>query len=130
MTSTQTVVHTDGVAAVLPNLVVRDITEEVATALAAVEPQNGIAFLRGEPGTIIRVQERENGFFCDVEELMSRVVGADQGDRMRHLAFLFGAATEQVPFMDRKLCLGTWQRVMLFDLEGQHRSEWTLSVVG
>lgn len=130
MTSIETVVHTDGVAAELPTLVVRDITEEVCAAVAAVEPENGIAFLRGEPGTIVRVQERENGFFCDVEELMARFVGVDASDRARHLAMLLGPGTEQVPFLGRKLCLGTWQRVMLFDLEGRHRSEWTLSVVG
>lgn len=130
MTSIESPAHTDTVAATLPTLVVRDITDEVAAALAAVEPVNGIAFLRGVAGTIVRVQEREAGFFCDVEELMQRFVGVDAADRVRHLAFLLGPGTEQVPFMERKLCLGQWQRVMLFDLEGQHRSEWTLSVVG
>ncbi len=130
MTSIETHGHAETLAAVLPTLQVRDITGDVAAALAAVEPQSGIAFLRGEPGTLIRVQERESGFFCDVEELMSRFVPTEQGDRLRYLSMLLGPGTEQVPFNDRKLCLGQWQRVMLFDLEGQSRSDWSLSVVG
>ena len=130
MTSIDVSTHTDTVAAALPTLHVRDITEEVARAIAEADVAGGIAFLTGEPGTIIRIQERENGFFCDVEELLARFVPAGTADRTRHLSFLLGPGTEQVPFLDRKLCLGTWQRVMLFDLEGQGRADWTLRLVG
>lgn len=122
--------HTETIAAVLPTLVVRDITDDVAAALAAGSVQSGLAFLTGEQGTLIRVQERESGFFCDIEELLARFVPTDATDRARYLAFLLGPGTEHVPFIDRKLCLGQWQRVMLFDLEGRGRSRWTLSAVG
>ena len=105
--------------------VCRDIIE-----LARGTVESGIAFLTGEPGTLIRVQEREAGFFCDVEELLARFVPQDSADRLKHLLFLLGPGTEQIPFSDRKLLLGQWQRVMLFDLEGQSRGDWTLSVVG
>lgn len=130
MTSIEIPAHTETIAATLPTLHVRDITQEVAAALAAGHADSGIAFLRGEPGTLIRVQERESGFFCDVEELMGRFVSTDRADRVRYLTFLLGPGTEQIPFTDRKLCLGQWQRVMLFDLEGQSRSDWTMSTVG
>ena len=82
------------------------------------------------PGTLIRVQEREAGFFCDVEELLRRFVPQTAADRLKHLLFLLGPGTEQIPFVNRALCLGQWQRVMLFDLEGQSRGGWTLSAVG
>jgi thiamine phosphate synthase YjbQ (UPF0047 family) len=130
MTSIEVPSHTDAVAAILPTLHVRDISEDVQAALAATGIADGIAYLTGEPGTIVRVQEREAGFFCDVEELLTRFVATDRADRVRYLTFLLGPGTEQVPFSGGKLCLGQWQRVMLFDLEGQGRSDWTLSVVG
>lgn len=122
--------HSESIAAALPTLLVRDITEDVARALAQGEVDSGIAFLTGEPGTLIRVQEREAGFFCDIEELLGRFVSQNAADRLKHLLFLLGPGTEQIPFSDRKLCLGQWQRVMLFDLEGQSRGGWTLSAVG
>ena len=122
--------HSETIAAALPTLLVRDITDGVASELARGTVDSGIAFLTGEPGTLIRVQEREAGFFCDVEELLARFVPQDSADRLKHLLFLLGPGTEQIPFSDRKLCLGQWQRVMLFDLEGQSRGDWTLSVVG
>ena len=122
--------HSESIAAALPTLLVRDITEDVARALAQGEVDSGIAFLTGEPGTLIRVQEREAGFFCDIEELLGRFVPQNAANRLKHLLFLLGPGTEQIPFSDRKLCLGQWQRVMLFDLEGQSRGGWTLSAVG
>ena len=71
MTSIEVPSHTDAVAAILPTLHVRDISEDVQAALAATGIADGIAYLTGEPGTIVRVQEREAGFFCDVEELLT-----------------------------------------------------------
>jgi thiamine phosphate synthase YjbQ (UPF0047 family) len=127
MTSIET---PQSVAAALPSLLVLDITEEVARELAAAEVRNGIAYLIGAPGTVIRAQERETGLFCDVEELLGRFVPADAADRTRHLSLLLGSGAEQIPFVDGKLCLGQWQRIMLFDLEGRGRGEWTLSLVG
>jgi thiamine phosphate synthase YjbQ (UPF0047 family) len=35
-----------------------------------------------------------------------------------------------VPFTDRTLCLGRFQRIMLFSLDAEHRSEWSLTLLG
>jgi thiamine phosphate synthase YjbQ (UPF0047 family) len=43
---------------------------------------------------------------------------------------LLGSRTEQVPFSDGRLCLGQWQRVMLFSLENEHRTDWSLTLLG
>jgi thiamine phosphate synthase YjbQ (UPF0047 family) len=43
---------------------------------------------------------------------------------------LLGSRTEQVPFTDGRLCLGQWQRVMLFSLEDEHRTDWSLTLLG
>ena len=97
------------VACVLPSLVVLDITNEVAHEVTRADSPSGIAFLTAGDDGLIRVNERESGFFADVEELLERLVPLDVPGRERLLAFLLGARTEQVPFADGQLCLGTGQ---------------------
>jgi thiamine phosphate synthase YjbQ (UPF0047 family) len=43
---------------------------------------------------------------------------------------LLGSRTEQVPFWDGRLCLGQWQRVMLFSLDPEHVNDWSLTLLG
>ncbi len=119
------------IAAALPSLSVMDITNDVAREVAAADADSGIAYLHaaGEL-TLVRVQERETGFFEDLEQLLERVVPATNGSRERLLAFLLGPRSEQVPFVDRELCLGQWQRILLFSLDAQHRPEWTVTLLG
>ena len=119
------------IAAALPSLSVMDITNDVAREVAAAEVTDGIAFLHSDsPHTIIRVQERETGFFEDLEALLERVVPSSQSRREKLLAFLLGPRSEQIPVADGALCLGQWQRILLFSLDAQHRPEWTLTLLG
>jgi len=53
---------------------------------------------------IIRVQERETGFFEDLEVLLERVIPSSQRRREKLLAFLFGPRSEQIPVADGALC--------------------------
>ena len=76
------------------------------------------------------MQERETGFFEDLEGLLERVVPGDAPSRERLVHALLGSRTEQVPFTDGRLCLGQWQRVMLFSLEDEHRTDWSLTLLG
>jgi thiamine phosphate synthase YjbQ (UPF0047 family) len=119
------------IAAALPSLAVMDITNDVAREVGAHSVDAGIAFLHAEsPHTIIRVQERETGFFEDLEALLERVVPSSQSRREKLLAFLLGPRSEQIPVADGALCLGQWQRILLFSLDAQHRPEWTLTLLG
>jgi len=119
------------IAAALPSLSVMDITNDVAREVAAAGTGSGIAFLHAEGElTLVRVQERETGFFEDLEQLLERVVPATHGSRERLLAFLLGPRSEQVPFAGGELCLGQWQRILLFSLDAQHRPEWTVTLLG
>jgi thiamine phosphate synthase YjbQ (UPF0047 family) len=119
------------IAAALPSLSVMDITNDVSREVAAADVKDGIAFLHADsPHTIIRVQERETGFFEDLEVLLERVVPSSQSRREKLLAFLLGPRSEQVPVADGALCLGQWQRILLFSLDAQHRPEWTLTLLG
>ena len=74
--------------------------------------------------------EAIEGFFEDLESLLERVVPGKLRSRERLLAFLLGPRSEQVPFADGTLCLGQWQRILLFSLDAQHRSDWTLTLLG
>jgi thiamine phosphate synthase YjbQ (UPF0047 family) len=119
------------IAAALPSLSVMDITNDVSREVAESEVGSGIAYLHtASTLSLVRVQERETGFFEDLESLLERVVPGSQRSRERLLAFLLGPRSEQVPFCDGALCLGQWQRILLFSLDAQHRPDWTLTLVG
>jgi thiamine phosphate synthase YjbQ (UPF0047 family) len=119
------------VAAALPTLSVFDITNEVQRDVAVGHPDAGIAYITASvPRSLVRVSERESGFFCDIEALLERLVPRSCGDRERMLLALLGPRTEQVPFADSRLCLGQWQRVLLFCLDGDTRAEYRLTLLG
>src|SRR6476646_3495067 len=106
------------VAAALPTLSVFDITNEVQRDVAAGTPDHGIAYITaGVTTSLVRISERESGFFCDVEALLERFVPGSRADRERMLLALLGPRTEQVPFSGGRLCLGQWQRVLIFCLD-------------
>jgi thiamine phosphate synthase YjbQ (UPF0047 family) len=79
---------------------------------------------------IVRVNERESGFFEDLEDLLARLVPHEMDDRERLVRFLIGPRTEQIPFRDAQLCLGQWQRVLLLGFDGSTPGGWMLTAVG
>jgi thiamine phosphate synthase YjbQ (UPF0047 family) len=119
------------IAAALPTLSVMDITTDVAQNVARSGCREGIAYISATNAlSLVRVQERETGFFEDLECLLERVVPGDAPQRERLVHALLGSRTEQVPFTEGCLCLGQWQRVMLFSLDSEHRHDWSLTLVG
>jgi thiamine phosphate synthase YjbQ (UPF0047 family) len=119
------------IAAALPTLSVMDITNEIGQSLARSERREGLAYVSATQGlSLIRVQERETGFFEDLECLLERVVPGAAPSRERLVHALLGTRTEQIPFSDGRLCLGQWQRIMLFSLDTENRTDWSLTLVG
>jgi thiamine phosphate synthase YjbQ (UPF0047 family) len=119
------------IAAALPSLAVMDITNEVTRAVAQSSHTDGIAYVCATSSlSLVRVQERETGFFEDLECLLERVVPGETPARERLVHALLGSRTEQIPFSEGRLCLGQWQRVMLFSLHSELGSEWTLTLLG
>jgi thiamine phosphate synthase YjbQ (UPF0047 family) len=119
------------IAAALPTLSVMDITNDVSQAVADCGRSDGIAYVH--PLTelsIVRVQERETGFFEDLEVLLERIVPSGGRNRERMVAALLSPRSEQVPFTAGALCLGRFQRIMLFSLDAEHRSDWSLTLLG
>src|SRR5213079_2415389 len=117
------------IAAALPNLTVLDITNDVRREVASTGG-SGIAFVspNGDP-SVIRVQERETGFFSDLEGLLERLVPLEAGERERLVSLLLGPRTEQIPFTDGSLCLGQWQRILLVGFDSHCSDEWMLTIV-
>jgi thiamine phosphate synthase YjbQ (UPF0047 family) len=119
------------IAAALPTLSVMDITNDVSKSVARSGCRDGIAYVSATSDlSLVRVQERETGFFEDLECLLERVVPADMPARERLVAALLGTRTEQIPVSDGGLCLGRYQRVMLFSLDSQLRSDWSVTLLG
>jgi thiamine phosphate synthase YjbQ (UPF0047 family) len=119
------------VAAALPTLAVLDITNDIAHEVAASDLEAGIAYVSaaGER-SLVRVNERESGFFCDLEDLLTRLVPIEADDRDRLVCFLLGPRTEQVPFVGGRLCLGTYQRIFLVGFGAGFEGDWLLTLLG
>jgi thiamine phosphate synthase YjbQ (UPF0047 family) len=117
------------IAAALPNLTVLDITNDVRHEVATTGG-SGIAFVspNGDP-SVIRVQERETGFFSDLECMIERLVPLEVDERTRLVSMLLGPRTEQIPFSDGSLCLGHYQRIFLVAFEDRCSNEWILTLV-
>jgi len=119
------------IAAALPTLSVMDITNDVSRTLAQSGRSDGIAYVHpSHPLSVVRVQERETGFFEDLEVLLERIVPSSSRSRERLVAAVLSPRSEQVPFSAGVLCLGTFQRIMLFSLDAEHRSDWSLTLLG
>ena len=119
------------VAAALPTLSVFDITNEVSRAVSRAELKSGLAYIGATvPSSLIRVTEREACFFCDFEELLARIVPLEIEQRERLIVMLMGSRTEQIPFAEARLCLGQWQRILLFGFNGDSRADWHLTLLG
>ena len=83
----------------------------------------------GDP-SLIRVQERETGFFSDLEGLLERLVPLEAGERERMVSLLLGPRTEQIPFTEGQLHLGQYQRIFLLAFDDRCIDEWMVTVVG
>ncbi len=119
------------IAAALPTLSVMDITNEVAQRVDALRLQgrhrlrlrDAWAVARARPGTRNRLLRGSR-----VPARTRRPEPRRPRERLVHA--LLGSRTEQVPFSEGSLCLGQWQRVMLFSLDAEHRNDWSLTVIG
>jgi len=118
------------IACALPTLRVLDITNDVSREVAAQPAKDGIVYVTATSSPwLVRVNERETGFFHDLEELLGRLVPLTTPERERLLLALLGPRTEQLPFVGRRLSLGQWQRILLVGFNGTP-GEYEITVVG
>ena len=119
------------IASALPSLTVLDITNEVKRELAGSTRSSGIAYVSPlDDIALVRVQERESGFFSDLEDLLTRLVPQEEPERERLLCGLLGPRSEQIPFRDGELSLGQWQRILLMGFDRPSQPRWNLTILG
>jgi thiamine phosphate synthase YjbQ (UPF0047 family) len=112
-------------------LTVLDITNEVRRELSSCGLESGIAYVSPlDDVALVRVQERESGFFSDLEDLLTRLVPQEERERERLLCMLLGPRSEQIPFASGELCLGTWQRILLLGFDRPSEPRWDLTLLG
>jgi secondary thiamine-phosphate synthase enzyme len=133
-------------------LTVTDITDEVRDAVLERGITNGICCICSlHTSCLVRVNEWECGFFEDFGRLLERLAASDTysgyWDRRSErigvregqefgigqslpVSMLLGATGESVPVRDGELCLGTWQRILLLELDPESDGHWLVNFVG
>jgi len=124
------------------NTDVLDITPQVAQAVERSALQNGIAtvFISGSTGGITTV-EFEPGLRRDLPEIMEKLIPSGQryhhddtwhdGNGHAHLRSSLVGTSFTVPFVSRKLTLGTWQQIVFLDFDNQpRRREILVQIIG
>ncbi len=124
------------------NADVHDVTTAVARAVAESGLQKGIVTVFSPSSTsALTTIEFEPGAVADLKRLFDEIISPNReyrhnlrwGDGNGHShvrASLLGPSIT-VPFVERKLTLGTWQQIVFvdFDIESRHR-ELVVQIVG
>lgn len=124
------------------NADVRDITDQVAAAMAETGLKNGIitVFCSSSTSALTTI-EYESGCISDLRRLFDEIVdpvrhyahNARWGDGNGHShvrAALLGPSLT-VPFVEGRLTLGTWQQIIYLDFDNRaRRRELVAQVIG
>jgi secondary thiamine-phosphate synthase enzyme len=131
-----------------PGMGLFDITPRVRDALAQSGIRNGFVLVASRhTTTALTINENEERLLTDVREFLARLVPA--GDRYLHndihlrdcppdepenahshlIAMLLGSS-ESIPVADGTLALGTWQSVMLVELDGPRQRNVSVQICG
>jgi secondary thiamine-phosphate synthase enzyme len=119
-----------------------DITDLVSSAVARGRCAAGLAtvFVAGSTAAVTTI-EFEPGAVADLNRLLEEIAprGADYRHHLRwgddngssHVRAALIGPSLTVPFADRKLLLGTWQQIMLLELDTRPRKrEIVIQIVG
>jgi len=114
-----------------------DITSEVQRVVGDGPVSDGLvtAFVRGSTAAVTTM-EYEPGGVADLQALLDRVIPAegdyehnrlnrDTNSHAHQRASLVGAS-EQVPLVEGRLALGTWQQLVLIDFDDRPRDRTVL----
>jgi len=103
-----------------------DITGEVQIILDESGIANGmVTVFSPSAGCPLIANERESGLLADIQTAMARLGGSP-----RDGSALIGSNSLVLPAVDGKLRLGTWQRVLLVELEESGPRSVIIQIVG
>ncbi len=119
-----------------------DITSQVTSAVSKTGVQNGIVavFVSGSTGGVTTV-EYEPGLIQDLKNFFEKIAPKSDtyehnlrwhdGNGYAHVRASFLGPSISIPFVDKKLQLGTWQQIIFIDFDNRPRTrELIVQVVG
>ncbi|MBW1982962.1 MAG: YjbQ family protein [Deltaproteobacteria bacterium] len=119
-----------------------DITRIVADHLAESKVRHGamILFVPGSTGALTTI-EYESGVLQDLRDAIERMAPRDivyahdrrwgDGNGYSHVRAALLGPSLHIPVVDGRLCLGTWQQVVLLDFDNRpRRRRLILQVIG
>jgi secondary thiamine-phosphate synthase enzyme len=109
-----------------------DLTQGVASVVARSEVRTGVAVVFGVGSTVgVTTMEYEPGAVADLRAALERLLpaGADyEHNRLNHdtnahahLRAAMIGPSESIPVVEGRLALGTWQQIVLLDLDVRPR---------
>jgi secondary thiamine-phosphate synthase enzyme len=120
-----------------------EITDEVQSTIDKCGVQNGTAtvFVQHTSCSVIIMENADPTARHDLEEFFDRLVPEDAGyfthdsegsdDMPSHIRMVLTRTSETVPILDRKMQLGTWQGIFLFEhRRAPHRRKVFTTVIG
>lgn len=124
------------------NCHILDITRQVAQEVAGSGLKDGTVtvFVPGSTGGVTTV-EYESGLLADLQDLFDLLAPSNvhyqhnlrwgNGNGHAHVRASLLGASLTVPFVDKRLTLGTWQQIVFIDFDNRPRSrELVLQLMG
>ena len=103
-----------------------DITDEVQSAVSESSVNDGrVTIMRSEPGCTLVVNEQERGLHADVQATIRRLELENGAG-----APPVGSASLVLPVVAGRVHLGTWQRILMLELEEPRPRSLVVQVVG
>ena len=104
-----------------------DMTDEIQRVVSESGIVRGqVTVFANDPGCVLIVNERESGLLADLKEAMRRL-GIDRPAARKTM---IGSTSVVMPAVDGKLKLGTWQRILLVELEDAGPRSISVQLVG
>jgi thiamine phosphate synthase YjbQ (UPF0047 family) len=101
----------------------RDITPDVQACIDASGVETGHVTVSCPDGAALVVNEVESGLVQDIKRALDRLKSNGSNPRI-------GSASVVLPSEDGRLRLGTWQRILLVELERPCERTVTVQIVG
>lgn len=103
-----------------------DITDQIEEAVARCGVGDGrVTIVRPDDGCALIVNERERGLHADVQATIQRL-SQNNGNGPPPV----GSATLVLPVVGGRIHLGTWQRILMLELDEPRKRSIEIQVVG
>jgi secondary thiamine-phosphate synthase enzyme len=120
----------------------KDITDEVTKIVEQSGIKNGLVtiFCRGSTGTITTI-EFESGVIKDLQSALEKIAPSNipyehdkrwgDGNGFSHVRAALMKPSLSIPFIKKKLILGTWQQIVFIDFDNRARHrEISVQIIG